>query len=71
MKSNPGAFSVAASEAYKCLGESSKKNLVQLSKNAGETGSVTSREVRKAGTKIFKKIDSQVKQFTEGKKITY
>lgn len=58
MKSNPGTFSVAASKAYKCLGESSKRNLLHLAEEAG--GTVTATQVRKAATKLFKKIQSQV-----------
>lgn len=57
MKSNPGMFSMAASKAYKCLGENNKKDLLEQAKDARETSSaVTAGDIIKAGTKIFKKI---------------
>lgn len=59
MKSNPGAFSAAASVAYKGLEESSRQNLIDLAEETGRNQS-TSSDVRKSASKIFKRIDSQV-----------
>ena len=60
MKNSPGTFSAAASEAYKGLDECRKTSLLQLAEDTGGTEAVTSSDVRKAATRIFKRIDSEV-----------
>ena len=57
MSASRGEFCVIASEAYKNLGTSSKQDLLQqVEELSSKEISVTSRDIRKNGARIFMKI---------------
>lgn len=54
-----GAFTRAASDAYKDLDESEKKDLDKTA-NAKEPKPMSSKDIKNAGNKIFEKIQKEV-----------
>ena len=58
-------FNIAASNAYKALEREQKERLEELSIQPEGTQNMTVREVKKAGAKVFKKIQMQVGLFIE------
>ena len=55
-----GMFNVSASSAYKALERERKERLEELSVQPEGTQTMTVQEVKKAGAKIFKRMQMQV-----------
>ena len=59
MKNGPAAFSMAASEAYKKMGDDEKK-LLEDSIIGESEKTMTIKDIKREGSKLFRKIELQV-----------